>query len=96
LRRLSDAEGSDILQFDPDGSAGIGRNFKSVIFRIGEAGQIIGLPSTLADKHHELTAEALRPRKQISSSARISLIFFVPTAQRVASRLLPTTPYSQI
>jgi CRP/FNR family cyclic AMP-dependent transcriptional regulator len=34
---------------------------KSVIFRIAEAGEIIGLPSTLSDKPYEVTAEALEP-----------------------------------
>jgi CRP/FNR family transcriptional regulator, cyclic AMP receptor protein len=34
---------------------------KELIFRIAEAGEIIGLPSTLSGKHYELTAEALEP-----------------------------------
>jgi CRP/FNR family transcriptional regulator, cyclic AMP receptor protein len=34
---------------------------KSVIFRIAEAGEIIGLPSTLSSKPYEVTAEALEP-----------------------------------
>ncbi|MGC1905216.1 MAG: Crp/Fnr family transcriptional regulator [Candidatus Acidiferrum sp.] len=34
---------------------------KSVIFRIAEAGEIVGLPSTLSDKVYEVTAEALEP-----------------------------------
>ena len=34
---------------------------KSLIFRIAEAGEIIGLPSTLSGKPYELTAEALEP-----------------------------------
>jgi CRP/FNR family transcriptional regulator, cyclic AMP receptor protein len=34
---------------------------KSLIFRIAEAGEIIGLPGTLSSKPYELTAEALEP-----------------------------------
>jgi CRP/FNR family cyclic AMP-dependent transcriptional regulator len=34
---------------------------KSVIFRIAEAGEIIGLPSTLSGQPYELTAESLEP-----------------------------------
>jgi CRP/FNR family transcriptional regulator len=34
---------------------------KALIFRIAEAGEIIGLPSTLSGKPYELTAEALEP-----------------------------------
>lgn len=34
---------------------------KSVIFRIAEAGEIIGLPSTLSGHPYELTAESLEP-----------------------------------
>ena len=34
---------------------------KSVIFRIAEAGEIVGLPSTLSNKPYEVTAEALEP-----------------------------------
>ena len=34
---------------------------KSVIFRIADAGEIIGLPSTLSEKPYEVTAEALEP-----------------------------------
>jgi len=34
---------------------------KSVIFRIADSGEIIGLPSTLSAKPFELTAEALEP-----------------------------------
>jgi CRP/FNR family transcriptional regulator, cyclic AMP receptor protein len=34
---------------------------KSVIFRIAEAGEVIGLPSTLSSKPYEVTAEALEP-----------------------------------
>jgi CRP/FNR family cyclic AMP-dependent transcriptional regulator len=34
---------------------------KSLIFRIAEAGEIIGLPGTLTGKPYELTAEALEP-----------------------------------
>lgn len=34
---------------------------KAVIFRIADAGEIIGLPSTLSDKPYEVTAEALEP-----------------------------------
>jgi CRP/FNR family transcriptional regulator, cyclic AMP receptor protein len=36
-------------------------NGKSVIFRIADAGEIIGLPSTLSEKPYEVTAEALEP-----------------------------------
>lgn len=34
---------------------------KSVIFRIAEAGELIGLPSTLSGNEHEVTAEVLEP-----------------------------------
>jgi CRP/FNR family transcriptional regulator, cyclic AMP receptor protein len=34
---------------------------RTVIFRIAESGEIIGLPSTLSAKPYELTAEALEP-----------------------------------
>jgi CRP/FNR family transcriptional regulator, cyclic AMP receptor protein len=34
---------------------------RSVIFRIAEAGEIIGLPSTLSSKPYEVNAEALEP-----------------------------------
>src|ERR1700674_2484137 len=40
------------------GSSGAG---KTIIFRIAEAGEIIGLPSTLSFKPYELTAQALEP-----------------------------------
>ncbi len=40
---------------------GAAANGKSVIFRIADAGEIIGLPSTLSDKPFEVTAEALEP-----------------------------------
>jgi CRP/FNR family transcriptional regulator, cyclic AMP receptor protein len=40
------------------GAAATGR---SVIFRIADAGEIIGLPSTLSQKPYEVTAEALEP-----------------------------------
>src|SRR5579862_8640946 len=40
---------------------GSSANGKTMIFRIAEAGEIIGLPSTLAAKPYELTAEALEP-----------------------------------
>jgi CRP/FNR family transcriptional regulator len=36
-------------------------NGKSLIMRIAEAGEIIGLPSTISAKPYELTAEALEP-----------------------------------
>jgi len=34
---------------------------KSVIFRIAEPGELLGLPSTLSNKPYEVTAEALEP-----------------------------------
>jgi CRP/FNR family cyclic AMP-dependent transcriptional regulator len=34
---------------------------KSIIFRIAEPGELIGLPSTLSNKPYEVTAEALEP-----------------------------------
>jgi CRP/FNR family transcriptional regulator, cyclic AMP receptor protein len=40
---------------------GAAANGKSVIFRIAEAGEIIGLPSSLSEKSYEVTAEALEP-----------------------------------
>jgi CRP/FNR family transcriptional regulator, cyclic AMP receptor protein len=40
---------------------GAAANGKSVIFRIADAGEIIGLPSTLSDKPYEVTAEVLEP-----------------------------------
>src|SRR6201996_5670260 len=40
---------------------GAAANGKSVIFRIADAGEIIGLPSTLSDKPYEVTAETLEP-----------------------------------
>lgn len=40
---------------------GAAANGKSVIFRIADAGEIIGLPSTLCDKPYEVTAEVLQP-----------------------------------
>jgi CRP/FNR family transcriptional regulator, cyclic AMP receptor protein len=40
---------------------GASANGKSIIFRIADAGEIIGLPSTLSDKPYEVTAEALEP-----------------------------------
>jgi CRP/FNR family transcriptional regulator, cyclic AMP receptor protein len=40
---------------------GAAANGKSVIFRIADAGEIIGLPSTLSEKPYEVTAEALEP-----------------------------------
>jgi CRP/FNR family cyclic AMP-dependent transcriptional regulator len=40
---------------------GAAANGKSVIFRIADAGEIIGLPSTLSDKPYEVTAEILEP-----------------------------------
>jgi CRP/FNR family transcriptional regulator, cyclic AMP receptor protein len=40
------------------GAAASGR---SVIFRIADAGEIIGLPSTLSEKPYEVTAEVLEP-----------------------------------
>ena len=41
--------------------SGSSANGKSMIFRIADAGEIIGVPSTLSDKPYELTAEALEP-----------------------------------
>jgi CRP/FNR family transcriptional regulator, cyclic AMP receptor protein len=40
---------------------GAASNGKSVIFRIADAGEIIGLPSTLSEKPYEVTAEVLEP-----------------------------------
>jgi CRP/FNR family cyclic AMP-dependent transcriptional regulator len=40
---------------------GAAANGKSIIFRIAEAGEIIGLPSTLSCKSYEVTAEVLEP-----------------------------------
>ncbi len=40
---------------------GAAANGKSVIFRIADAGEIIGLPSTLSEKPYEVTAEVLEP-----------------------------------
>jgi CRP/FNR family transcriptional regulator, cyclic AMP receptor protein len=34
---------------------------KSIIVRVGEAGEIVGLPGTISGKPYELTAEALEP-----------------------------------
>ena len=34
---------------------------KSIIFRVAEAGELIGLPSTLSAKPYEVTAEVLEP-----------------------------------
>jgi len=34
---------------------------KSVIVRVAEAGEIVGLPGTISGQHYELTAEALEP-----------------------------------
>ena len=40
---------------------GAAANGKSVIFRIADAGEIIGLPSTLSERPYEVTAEVLEP-----------------------------------
>jgi CRP/FNR family cyclic AMP-dependent transcriptional regulator len=40
---------------------GVSATGKTAIFRIAEAGELIGLPSTLSDKPYEVTAEALEP-----------------------------------
>jgi CRP/FNR family transcriptional regulator, cyclic AMP receptor protein len=40
---------------------GTAANGKSVIFRIAEAGEVVGMPSTLSDQPYEVTAEALEP-----------------------------------
>lgn len=41
--------------------SGTSSSGKTLIFRIAEAGELIGLPSTLSGKPYELTAEALEP-----------------------------------
>lgn len=40
---------------------GVSTTGKSVIFRIAEPGEIVGLPSTLSSKPYEVSAEALEP-----------------------------------
>jgi CRP/FNR family transcriptional regulator len=40
---------------------GVAASGKSLVFRIAESGEIIGLPSTLSEKPYEVTAEALEP-----------------------------------
>ena len=40
---------------------GAAANGKSVIFRIADAGEIIGLPGTLSERPYEVTAEVLEP-----------------------------------
>jgi CRP/FNR family transcriptional regulator, cyclic AMP receptor protein len=63
---------------------------KSIIFRIAEAGEIIGLPSTLSGKPYELTAEALEPT-QAKFIPRADFLEFLSkhgeTALRVAEML---------
>jgi CRP/FNR family cyclic AMP-dependent transcriptional regulator len=63
---------------------------KIVIFRIAEAGEIIGLPSTLSGKPYELTAEALEPT-QANFVRREDFLAFLrlhgETALRVAEML---------
>jgi CRP/FNR family transcriptional regulator len=63
---------------------------KSLIFRIAEAGEIIGLPGTLSAKPYELTAEALEPT-QANFIARQDFLVFLrqngEAALRVAEML---------
>ncbi len=63
---------------------------KAIIFRIAEAGEIIGLPSTLSGKPFELTAEALEPT-QANFIRREDFLAFLrehgETALRVAEML---------
>jgi len=63
---------------------------KTVIFRIAEAGEIIGLPSTLSAKPYELTAEALEPT-QVNFIRRDDFLAFLrghgDTALRIAEML---------
>jgi CRP/FNR family transcriptional regulator, cyclic AMP receptor protein len=59
---------------------------KSLIFRIAEAGEIIGLPSTLSNKPYELTAEALEPA-QANFIRREDFLNFLRTHGEAALRV---------
>jgi CRP/FNR family transcriptional regulator, cyclic AMP receptor protein len=63
---------------------------KTLIFRIAEAGEIIGLPGTLSAKPYEVTAEALEPT-QANFIRRDDFLAFLrrhgETALRVAEML---------
>jgi CRP/FNR family transcriptional regulator len=69
---------------------GTAANGKSVIFRIAEAGEIVGLPSTLSEKNYEVTAEALEPT-QVNFIPREKFLAFLrehgDSALRVAQML---------
>ena len=54
---------------------GSSANGKSLIFRIADAGEIIGVPSTLSAKPYELTAEALEPTQANFISRKDFLTF---------------------
>ena len=41
---------------------------KSLIMRIAESGEIIGLPGTISGRPYEVTAEALEPRRNLGSA----------------------------
>ena len=59
---------------------------KSLIFRIAEAGEIIGLPGTLSAKPYELTAEALEPT-QANFIARQEFLAFLRQNGEAALRV---------
>ena len=59
---------------------------KSVIFRIAEPGELLGLPSTLSNKPYEVTAEALEPT-QANFIPRESFLAFLREHGDVALRV---------
>jgi CRP/FNR family cyclic AMP-dependent transcriptional regulator len=59
---------------------------KSVIFRIAERGELIGLPSTLSNKPYEVTAEALEPM-QTNFIPREAFLVFLREHGDVALRV---------
>lgn len=59
---------------------------KTLIFRIAEAGEILGLPGTLSAKPYELTAEALEPI-QANFIGREDFLAFLRTHGEIALRV---------
>jgi CRP/FNR family transcriptional regulator, cyclic AMP receptor protein len=55
---------------------------KSILVRVAEAGEMLGLPSSISGKPHELTAEALEPSKPTLFLGRLSCSFSATVAKQ--------------